>query len=490
MPKPSRNSRPPKSALLADLFGIDLRSLAAFRIALAGLVLVDLVGRAQILEAFYTDAGALPRALIDPPLRAFSLHLLSGALPFQALLFALAGMFALALLLGYRTRLATIGSWVLLTSLHVRNLHLVNGGDDWLRAMLLWSTLLPLGARWSWDARRASRKLPEPMVLSVAGAALLLQFAYVYLCAGFTKSGPEWHSTGTAIQAALGQPHWVRPLGQFLGQYPEFLRILTPTVVYFEIAAALLLFLPFSTGRVRGPIIVSFWLMQLGFGLCLQVNLFPWISTAATLPFLPSRFWERLSKQAPWLAEPSLVPEGARKPERPRPPGTSWVERLPQALAGLLVAWVVLAATSHYLGLASPGLRRVRSVGYVCGLLSTWNMYSAPPSLASSYEVTAKLKDGTLVDLLSAPDVGREVRRTHRSPYGRLYLAEMAKRHTQSNERQHYLLWMCRRWNADQTAERQVEKVQFIEVKRPILTPGPPRQELLLEGDFSQPNPP
>jgi len=489
MPKPSRNPRSQKLTGLSDLFGIDLRSLAAFRIALAGVVLVDLVGRARVMQAFYTDTSVLPRSLIDAPLHGFSLHLLGGSFAFQALLFALAGLFALLLLSGCQTRLAAVGAWLLLTSLHVRNLHIVNGGDDWLRAMLLWSVLLPLGARWSLDARRARAKFPGPVFLSVAGAALLLQFTYVYLCAGFTKNGPEWHSTGTAVQAALGQTHWVRPFGQFLGQYPELLRSLTPMVVYFEVGAALLLFLPFFTARVRGVMIVSFWLFQFGLGLSLQLNLFPWISSVATLPFIPSSFWDQLAKRITWLAERNPAHEAAHNSVRQRPARTLWVWRLEQALAVFLIGWVIIAAVSHYASLKSAGLRQMRSVGYILGLLATWEMYAAPPLQSSSYEVMAKLKDGEIVDLLKSPDAGPQADRTRRSHYGRLYLAEMAKKHTQSNERQQYLLWLCRQWNGDKPANRQVENIKFFEVKQAILKPEPPRRDLLLEGDFTSTGP-
>ncbi len=490
MPQPLRKLRSPKSASRLDLFGIDLRSLAAFRVALALLVLTDLSFRARVLEAFYTDAGVLPRSLVDLPLQGFSLHLLSGALAFQALLFGLAGLFALLLLLGYQTRWAAFGSWLLLSSLHVRNLHVVNGGDDWLRAMLLWSILLPLGARWSLDARRARPRLAGPMFLSLASAALLLQFAYVYLCAGFTKSGPQWHSTGTAIQAALAQGHWVRPFGEFLRGYPELLRILTPTVAYFEIAAALLLFLPVFTGRMRGYLIISFWLLQLGFGLSLQVHLFPWISTAATLPFIPSSFWDRLSIGIPWIAESKLCTASVRNHARQFPYKPAWVWWLHQALASFLIAWVMISALTYYTSLDSPGLRRLRSVGYIFGLLSTWHMYSAPSSQASTYEIIAELKDGSSINLLSTPDVGHTTSRTLRSHCGRMYLAEMAKRHTQPAERQQYLLWLTQQWNLVQPLDRQVQNIKFFDVKRDVLTPGPLRRELLLEGDFRHPVPP
>src|SRR5690349_12104298 len=87
----------------ARLFGVDLRSLAAFRIAAGIAVLVDLLLRARFLTAFYTDRGVLPRFArilafedTDPAgyRHAWSLHMLSGELWAQAIMFLLAGVFA------------------------------------------------------------------------------------------------------------------------------------------------------------------------------------------------------------------------------------------------------------------------------------------------------------------------------------------------------------------------------------------------------------
>ena len=70
-------------AIAGRIFGIDARSLALFRVALALLALV-LWLRIANLGAFYTDAGVLPRAAqIEiyaglPTL--FGLHLMNGTL--------------------------------------------------------------------------------------------------------------------------------------------------------------------------------------------------------------------------------------------------------------------------------------------------------------------------------------------------------------------------------------------------------------------------
>ena len=137
------------------LFGCDLRTLALFRVSLALVLLADLINRSWFLTAHYTDAGVLPRnELIDwsSPWR-FSLHLLNGTTFFQALMFAIAILFALALLVGYRTRLATIVSWILIVSLQTRNPIFNQGGDDLIALLLFWGMFLPLGARFSFEER-------------------------------------------------------------------------------------------------------------------------------------------------------------------------------------------------------------------------------------------------------------------------------------------------------------------------------------------------
>ena len=142
------------------LFGVDLRALAIFRMAIASLLLIDLWYRGQDLQAFFTDAGILPRqariGLIELGDRfgrehTWSLHMLSGEAWMQGLLMALATWVAISFLLGYRTRITAVISWILLLSLDGRNPAILDSGDVLLRCMLFWSLFLPLGARYSLD---------------------------------------------------------------------------------------------------------------------------------------------------------------------------------------------------------------------------------------------------------------------------------------------------------------------------------------------------
>jgi hypothetical protein len=131
-----------------EIFGADLRSLAALRIVLAATVLADLTFRSKSLVAHYTDLGVLPRwTLIQTELYPwqFTLNLLSGEPLFQAFLFGVTALAALGMLVGYRTRLMTIVVWVMVLSIQWRNPLVLSGADNLLRVLLFWAMFLPLG---------------------------------------------------------------------------------------------------------------------------------------------------------------------------------------------------------------------------------------------------------------------------------------------------------------------------------------------------------
>ena len=71
------------AARVGDVFAVDVRSLALFRVALGALLLADLVVRSFDFRAHYTDIGVLPRwALLQHQSEwYFSLHMTSGAWP-------------------------------------------------------------------------------------------------------------------------------------------------------------------------------------------------------------------------------------------------------------------------------------------------------------------------------------------------------------------------------------------------------------------------
>ncbi len=283
------------SSKLREFFSFDYRSLALMRICVGGILVCDLIERARSLTAHYTDAGVLSRAdvLTLAGNKFFvSLHMISGLGTVQALLFLTAGVFALMLMAGYRTRLAVIASWFLLISLHARNPMVLQGGDVVLRVILFWMLFLPIGRRWSLDRffGRVAR-VREQAVFSVATVAYVVQVVLIYAFSGFLKTGAVWHD-GTAVYYALSIDQLVTPLGKFLLKFPWLDRLLTHATLLAERYGSLLYFSPVATGLVRTLGVCLFAALQIGFNLSMHLGLFGAISIAATLGLLPPYFWD------------------------------------------------------------------------------------------------------------------------------------------------------------------------------------------------------
>ena len=288
---------------LEELFGLDLRSLALFRIGLALVIIADLIIRAESLEAHYTDYGVLPRpALIDRILHPWywSVHLLSGQPVVQGILFLFASLVALALLIGYQTKLATIISWALVVSLHNRNPVLIFTGDNILRAVLFWAMFLPLGTCYSVDSalNSSTKKLPQ-RILSIATLALTLQICFVYIFSvAFKAQNPVWWwPEGSAVYYALSFDYYVTKFGQFLLNFPALLVFFTYVALVVEGIGPLFLFVPFRTGFFRCCTIVAFILLHIGLELTMNLGLVQVLSIVIWLVFIPSRVWEVAAKR-------------------------------------------------------------------------------------------------------------------------------------------------------------------------------------------------
>jgi predicted DCC family thiol-disulfide oxidoreductase YuxK len=286
---------------LPQLFGIDLRTLALFRAALGLVLAVDMCLRMSDARAFYTDAGVMPRswlAVFSDPWR-LSLYMANGQTWFALTLLGLEALASLALMLGWRTRLAALLCLVLQVSLLNRNVMVLIGGDMLLTCLLFWSLFLPLGARWSVDTALSLRPPPsEQQHLSWASAGLLLQVLSVYFFSAVLKSGHEWWPDGSAVYYALQLDMYATPIGVWLRQFPQLLHGLTYFVWWLELLGPLLALSPLFNRPMRFALMLLFLAMHLGFLLCLALGPFPFISAASLTVLAGGWIWDALDRRA------------------------------------------------------------------------------------------------------------------------------------------------------------------------------------------------
>lgn len=480
------------SAAVAARVAIDLRALAAFRVGLAALLLADLVGRSRSLTAFYTDYGVLPlRALFSDYSTANPLHALAGEPWGAGLLFAVTGAVALALLVGYRTRVATVVSWLLLLSLHTRNPMVLNAGDRLLLMLLFWSAFLPLGARWSIDAlRRVDARAAAdadasaeqsgargPSIATVATMAILVQMLAMYATNAVHKFESELWMSGDAVTYIMQADQFTYLLGNHLAEFHGLLRVFTLVWVGLLFASPLLLLL---TGYPRAVLASLFVGMHLGMAVTIRVGLFPIVVVVGFLLFVQTPVWDAAERAVARLDRSgSLARRRSRLESRargvPSLGAPTFLDGLREAdlTAGLARGRVIFSTVLPYVFLVLIVLSSAQSVGYAdtpdpaedvldtVEMTQSWQMFAPDPIHTTRWYVAAgPLEDGSERDVFrdEAVDFERPPRAeaTYPTSRWRKYLANVDSADNEDH-RSYLANYLCDDWN--RTHETGVENV-------------------------------
>lgn len=501
------------------MFAIDLRSLATFRIGVALLLLIDLAGRTTDLSAFYTDAGVLPRVVrIDmlgygDPLgfqHQWSLHMLSGEWWPQALLIGIAAWFAIWLLIGYRTQLAAVASWILLSSLDNRNPLILDAGDLILRCMLFWSLFLPLGMRWSVDRSVAefarlrglnSKQISDGVptaITSIVSAVLLMQLALMYLASASFKLHPVWTQNFSAVYYALNGDTFVTRWGLLLREFPRVMQCLTAGTVLLEFAGPILAFFPWRNHWCRGIAIVSFALFHVGLALTMTLYLFPWICITCWMLFVPTRFWDWLEKRdsvqrlvvkSSNLASrmfdktlPGAWEKYFQRAESPQLRSPWWRE----SLVGILFLYIVVWNVREVLG-DERGARilphRYNGLAIALGLSQNWSMFAPIPRIEDGWLVMkGTLRDGTEVNLW---EPGRPLPWVKPALVSALFPNARWRRCLENlptdqfvYHRQFLADWLQQRWDREFSNGIEEKKVAKVEIIREMESTPPPGEPI------------
>ncbi|EDX78342.1 hypothetical protein MC7420_6995 [Coleofasciculus chthonoplastes PCC 7420] len=483
---------------LEPLFGFDLRSLAVFRIGVAIILIADLLIRAQDITTLYSDAGVLPRtALIEEILHPWywSVHLLGGQPFIQGVVFLLAGLIAVALLVGYRTRLAAIASWVLLISLQNRNPTVLFAADDMMRALLFWMMFLPLGACYSVDSALNSSSKPLPKrILTGATFALTLQIYYVYaFSAAFKTTSDIWFPKLTAVYYALSFDQYAAPLGQFLLNFPPLLVFSTVATLILEWIGPLFLFIPWRTTFFRCATIITFVLLHVGLYV---VSLSPVFKPLAyilrwrPLMAVGTKFYETIASNRQ-VAGQFTAPLKFR-PVEVRSSGLLNIVTL------LLLAYVTvwnfrsLADARSLKQTLDPNVRAkidrvmksrtLNSLDWISRLLrldQSWSIFApAPPRDDGWHVIVGKLKDGSEVDLLrngrsvnwDKPTI-KQRNALYPNMQWRTYFINL-NRAIGNKLYPYYAEYLCRTWNQQHQGNQQLESLEIYFVDERTVPPG------------------
>ncbi len=483
------------ASTLGRSLGLDLRSLGVFRIAFGILVLSDVYHRMLHLTAHYTDQGFMPRSRLlggwSQPL-FYSFNNWGGDVTSQVILFAVTAVFGLMFLVGFKTRLASIMTFILIASVQGRNYLILQGGDDLLRVMLFWGMFVPLGARFSVDAALAGRTDPEQApnrIFTIASMTLALQLLAMYAVSAALKTGPTWHAQGSAIHLALHHHAFATPFGMWFRELPRpVLQYMTWSVFYIELFGPLLFFLPFKNDWARTLQPLLFISFHFGLFLTMELGHFPWVAMAAWLVMFPSWFWDGpvnalvtrlgLEQRLAGLARRT----GAfiathRRWFRSRRPGTL---RIRPTLFGTVLVSLLAIYTAYGTAFAATHKGEVEGKQFdpllVLRLYANWGMFAPnPPNTSGWFVMVGKRKDGKQVDVWNGggpvswekPDVPSATYRTQR---WRKFLDNIVNpRH--AVVRPYFLKWLCRDWNEQHEDDEQVRSITMYQVSQTVRWP-------------------
>ena len=187
---------------------------------------------------------------------------------------------ALAMLLGWRTRLVTPVVAVLLLVVQRRDVYVLNSGDLLLRELALYLCLMPCGETWSLDARRREARERSPWGLRL----LQLQVSALYLFSVTAKlHGTSWQS-GSAVGKALQLEDLQRLV---LPQSVSTSLTVSAVLTYGTLVAEAFLVLGLWFARTRWLAILVGISIHLGIEATLLIGWFSLTILACYLAFVP-----------------------------------------------------------------------------------------------------------------------------------------------------------------------------------------------------------
>jgi hypothetical protein len=250
---------------------MDTAPMAALRIAVGLLTIGWTLSLLPDARTFLSTSG-VQHDLPHYDSGAWTVQLGSPYLVLTVLLAA-----AVALVVGWRTRIVSVIVAVLLVVIQRRDPWILNSGDLLLRELAFFVMLMPAGETWSLDARRRGvERLRAPWALRL----VQLQISALYLFSVWAKvRGTDWND-GTAVGVAL--------------QLEDLQRFAVPAAVSTSLLASAVF--TYSSLAVEASLAfglwlprIRYWVMAAGVGLHLGIEaslLIGWFSLAVISSYL------------------------------------------------------------------------------------------------------------------------------------------------------------------------------------------------------------
>lgn len=279
--------------LTTRIYGLDLRSVNAFRIALGVTMIGQIIGYVlfNFKTMFSPETGVLGNgfareyiATYNGPEWLFSIHSDLGMLAF----IGVRVLFLLLFAVGFYPRIAALVSAVLLWLFQIRYNVLFLGWEMFAAVLISYSIFMP------WHRKMDGEEGFEWR--SPLAFVTLFQIGFIYFYNGVSKNGNKWMD-GTAVKFFLAELDKARPLAGSIVEMDWLTTGLTYYTLVMEVAVLLLLFSPFKNKFFRYVSISLILSLHWGIDLFINVGFFKWYATCIAVLLLPDGFWNLISEQ-------------------------------------------------------------------------------------------------------------------------------------------------------------------------------------------------
>ncbi|GAB4338780.1 MAG: hypothetical protein Kow00117_20070 [Phototrophicales bacterium] len=373
------------------------------------------------------------------------------------------------MLIGYRARTATVLNFILVLSVHERNVYILTGADTAMRVFSFWLMFAPVGRHYSVDALLGKR-VPK---FALPVRMLQLQLGIIYLVTAYLKLiGVVWQH-GEALQYVLQLETIRLPLGTLLQQIGStyLLKGLSYFVLIGEVLLPFLLFARSTRLRVLGIFIGL--AIHGGIALTLAIPDFSLVMLSAYVLFLPTSWIDWLEQRFPLF---KLI-----QAEEADSPPYQWVlSTILMAAMGLVIWWHVYTVGDYGEELiTTPPPDAI----WYTGLWQYWDMFAPLPyQIDGHMRVIGTFENGTTYDLYHHVPATEPPRTFWWGPVMRWKkFEENIFNYQYETILFQWAAYYCRSYNQESVIGTRLEKLEIIYVYRRSHAPEQPVNPMQIE---------
>ena len=311
---------------MSKIYGIDLRSIAIFRIFLSLFLAVEFsfMVLGNFTEIYSPETGVLGNAFARDYhsfYNGFSgIFFIQSDLVMKIFICLIIAVM-LMLCIGFYPRIMAIVGCVLLYLFFNRYSLLYFGWEMYASVMLFWLAFMPSNSFFSLfkfqetiaDKKKSTQHVGRNLEWnSPLAFALIFQIGMIYFYNGISKNGELWMA-GRAVESFLNDVGRARPLATWMLKFKGeggFSVFFTYFTLISEIGLIIILFIPWKNKQLRYLASLLILFLHWGIDVFVDVGYFKYVGTTVALLIIPGNFWDYIGALISQLRIAKTAPNG------------------------------------------------------------------------------------------------------------------------------------------------------------------------------------